>query len=48
MKNQIIDLYNAASAPVSASRDALSERLQSVRDTATLLYEIYCWDTDSR
>ena len=38
MKNQINKLYNAVSAPVAASRDALSERLQSVRDTASLLY----------
>ena len=39
MKNKITDLYNAVSAPVAATRDALSERLQSVRDTVTLLYE---------
>ena len=38
MKNQISKLYNAVSAPVAASRDALAERLQSVRDTASLLY----------
>ena len=38
-RNQITDLYNAVSAPVAATRDALSERLQSVRDTVTLLYE---------
>ena len=37
MKNQISKLYNAVSAPVAASRDALAERLQSVRDTASLL-----------
>ena len=39
MKNQITDFNNAVSAPVAATRDALSERLQSVRDTVTLLYE---------
>ena len=39
MKNQITDLYNAVSAPVAATQDALSERLQSVRETVTLLYE---------
>ena len=39
MKNQISKLCSAVSAPVAASRDALSERLQSVRDTVTLLYE---------
>ena len=39
MKNQITDLYNAVSAPVAATRDALAERLQSVRGTATLLYD---------
>ena len=38
MKNQISKLYSAASAPVVATRDALSERLQSIRDTASLLY----------
>ena len=37
-RNTITDLYNAVSAPVAATRDALSERLQSVRDTASLLY----------
>ena len=39
MKNQITDLYNAASAPVAATRDALASRLESVRETATLLHE---------
>ena len=38
MKNQISKLYSAVLAPVAASRDALSERLQSFRDTAFLLY----------
>ena len=38
-KNQISKLYNAVSAPVAASRDGLAERLQSVRDTASLLYK---------
>ena len=38
MKNQISKLYSAVSASVAASRDALAERLQSVRDTASLLY----------
>ena len=38
MKNQISKLYSAVLAPVAASRDALAERLQSVRDTASLLY----------
>ena len=38
MKNQISKLYSAVSARVAASRDALAERLQSVRDTAFLLY----------
>ena len=39
MKNQITDLYNAVSAPAAATRDALASRLESVRETATLLYE---------
>ena len=38
MKNQLTKLYNAASAPVAATRDALTERLQSVRETTSLLY----------
>ena len=38
IKNQISKIYNAVSAPVAISQDALSERLQSVRDTASLLY----------
>ena len=38
MKNQLTKLYNAISAPVAATRDALTERLQSVRETASLLY----------
>ena len=38
MKNQLIKLYNALSAPVAATRDALAERLQSVRETTSLLY----------
>ena len=38
MRNQLTKLYNAVSATVTATRDALAERLQSVRDTASLLY----------
>ena len=38
MKNLISKLYSAVSVPVAASRDALAERLQSVCDTASLLY----------
>ena len=38
MRNTISKLYNAVSAPVAAKRDALAERLQSVRETASLLY----------
>ena len=37
-RNTITNLYNAVSAPVAATRDALAERLQSVCDTASLLY----------
>ena len=39
MKNQLPKLYNAGSAPVAATRDALTERLQSVLETASLLYK---------
>ena len=38
MRNQLTKLYNAVSAPVAATLDALAERLQSVRETASLLY----------
>ena len=38
LRNAISKLYNAVSAPVAATRDALAERLQSVSDTASLLY----------
>ena len=37
-RNKITSLYNAVTAPVAATRDALTERLQSVRSTATLLF----------
>ena len=38
MENQLTKLYNAVSAPVAATRDALAERLLSVGETASLLY----------
>ena len=38
MKNQLTKLYSAVSAPVAATRDVLAERLQSVRETTSLLY----------
>ena len=38
MKNQVTKLYNAVPAPVTAIREALTERLQSVRETAYSLY----------
>ena len=38
LRNTISKLYNAESAPVAATRGALAERLQGVRDTASLLY----------
>ena len=37
-RNTISKLHNAVSAPVVATRGALAERLQSVRKTASLLY----------
>ena len=36
--NTISRLYNAISEPVAATRDALPDRLQSVRETTSLLY----------
>ena len=38
LRNTISKLYNTVSAPVAATRDALTERLQSICDTASLLY----------
>ena len=38
MRNTISKLYKAVSAPVAATRDALAERLQSVRDAPSLLH----------
>ena len=38
MKNQLTKLYNAVSVPVAATRDAPAERLQSVHEPASLLY----------
>ena len=39
MKSQLIKLYNAVSAPVTATLDALAERLQSEYETASLLFD---------
>ena len=38
MRNTILKLYITVSAPLAATRDSLAERLQSVRETASLLY----------
>ena len=38
MKNQLTKLYNIVSAPVAATRDALAERLQNLREITSLLY----------
>ena len=38
LRNKISKLYNAISASVTATRDALAERLQSVHDITSLLY----------
>ena len=38
LRNTFSKLCNTVSAPVAAIRDALAERLQSVRDTTSLLY----------
>ena len=37
-ENTISKLYNAVSAPVAATRDALAERLQSILETTSSLY----------
>ena len=36
LRNTTSKLYNVVSAPVTATRDVLAERLQSVRDTTSL------------
>ena len=38
LRNTISKLYKAVSAHVAVTRDALTERLQSVSDTVSLLY----------
>ena len=38
LRNTISKLFNAVSAPVAATRDPLAERLQSISETASLLY----------
>lgn len=38
MRAQLTKLYNSASTHVAETRDALEERLQSVRESASLLY----------
>ena len=38
LRNTISKLYNTVSAPVAVTRYALEERLQSIHDTISLLY----------
>ena len=38
LRNTISKLYNAVSALVAATREALAQRLQGVHETASLLY----------
>ena len=38
LRNAISKFYNAVSAPDTATRDVFAERLQNVRETASLLY----------
>ena len=38
LRNTISKLYNAVSASMTATRDALAERLESIRETVSLLY----------
>ena len=38
MRNLLTKLYNTMSAPVTATLDVLAERLQSRRETTSLLY----------
>ena len=48
MRNELTKLYNAVSAPLAATRDALTKRLQSVRETASLLYNRMMEKMDGR
>ena len=48
MRNELTKLYNAVSAPLTATRDALAKRLQSVRETASLLYNRMMEKMDDR
>ena len=50
LRNTNSKLYNVVSAPVTAIRDALAERLHSVRETASLLYNrmVEIWDMDRK
>ena len=38
MRNKISKLYNSVSPPAAETRDTLAQTLQSVRETAFLLY----------
>ena len=40
MKNELTKLYNAVSASVAATRDALTERMKNVLENTSLLYNI--------
>ena len=40
LRNAISKLYNAVSAPVTTTQDGLAERLRSVHNTASLLYNM--------
>ena len=40
MKNELTKLYNAVSASVAATRDAITERMKNVRENTSLLYNI--------
>ena len=37
-RNALSKLYDAVSAPVAATHNGLTERLQTLRDTVSLLY----------
>ena len=46
MGSQIANLCNAVSIPITATRDALAERLQSLRETVSSLYNRMMDDTE--
>ena len=39
MRNQWANWYNSVVAPIAATRNTLAKRLQTIRETASILYD---------